>query len=178
MPKKTPSTVGGQSLCPCAGSWQQREEIRKPHQAVTSKAPSSPKTIQPPVAGSAALSSPSPVSLTTPNNGGEAGQQNTSPAQKNLPLFAVARRHRSSARGNPQGGKVQNRNARMGKGVLHTVYSLQKKKKGSVDRVCCCCESVGRGWRGGLEERTNERTLWSCGAWWWGGGHSGTLVWV
>lgn len=53
--------------------------------------------------------------------------------------------------------KVQNRNTHMGKGVLHTVYSLQKKKKGSVDRVCCCCESGSVGMAGRFR-RTNERT--------------------
>lgn len=107
------------------------------------------------------------------------GSKTASPAQKNLPLFAVARlRSNSHPRLQGKGAKQERAWKR---GVLHTVYSLQKKKKGGVDRVCCCCESrsVGRSRMAGRFRRTNER----CGhpAVVLGGGGEvtqGPLVWV
>lgn len=100
--KKHPSTVGGRSLRPCAGTWQQREEIRKPHQAVTTKAHHLQKQSNPRCAGEWAplrLSPPPPppVSLTTSNNG-RSGAAKQQPSPKNLPLFAVARRRSSHPR--------------------------------------------------------------------------------
>lgn len=107
------------------------------------------------------------------------GSKTASPAQKNLPLFAVVRR-RSNSHPRLQ-GKSAKQERTWKRGVLHTVYSLQKKKKEAWTEfvvVASRGRSVGVGWRGGLEERTNavDILLWCLV----GGGRvtQGPLVWV
>lgn len=126
----------------------------------------------------AALSSP-PVSLTTSNNGRSGAAKQPAQPKKNLPLFAVVRR-RSNSHPRLQ-GKSAKQERTWKRGVLHTVYSLQKKKKEAWTEfvvVASRGRSVGVGWRGGLEERTNavDILLWCLV----GGGRvtQGPLVWV
>lgn len=182
--KKHPSTVGGRSLRPCAGTWQQREEIRKPHQAVTAKAHHLQKQSNPRCAGGWAplrLSPPPPpVSLTTSNNGRSgAAKQQPSP-KKPTPL-----RSRPPPPQLPSSALHAKTGTNMGrrkKGVRYIPYTRyrrrrRRKKKGVAEFVVASRgRSVGIGWRGGLEERTNERTLWQqqpqCGHPVVGGGRS------
>lgn len=193
--KKHPSTVGGRSLRPCAGTWQQREEIRKPHQAVNTKAHHLQKTIQPPVrrrVGTAAVVAAAAAGglvddiKQRPKRGSKTAAQpkKTYPSSQS-PAAAAAPILGSSCKNRNEHGGTQERD------VLHTVYSLpkkkKKKKKGRGRVYCCESRSVGRNRMAGRFRRTNERTnavaaaapVWtSCGGGGGGGGHSGTLVWV
>lgn len=103
----------------------------------------------------AALSSP-PVSLTTSNNGRSGAAKQPAQPKKTYPSSQSPACAATPILGSR--GKVQSRNAH-GKGRCYIPYTRyrRKKKEAWTEFVVVASRgrSVGVGWRGGLEERTN-----------------------